>query len=65
MEELYAAKKSVRTEEYCVLCTKDLKNRACMWHGMGRNGEKEGGGGGWRHYVTWWEWEDMILLIEV
>ena len=43
MEELYAAKKSVRTEEYCVLCTKDLKNRACMWHGMGINGEKEGG----------------------
>ena len=49
MEELYAAKKSVRTEEYCVLCTKDLKNRACMWRGMERNGEKEGGVGGWRH----------------
>ena len=49
MEELYAANKSVRTEEHCVLCTKGLKSRACMWREMERNGEKEGGVDGWRH----------------
>ena len=49
MEELYAAKKSVRMEMYCVLCIKGLKNWANMWRGVGRNGEKEGRVGGWRH----------------
>ena len=49
MEKLYAAKKSVRVEMYCVLCTKGLKKQAYMWRGMERNGEKEGGVGGWRH----------------
>ena len=45
MEALYTAKKSVRMEMYCVLCTKGLKNWAHMWRGMERDGEK--GGGGW------------------
>ena len=49
MEKLYTAKKSVRMEMYRVLCTKGLKKRAYMWRGMERNGEKEGGVGGWRH----------------
>ena len=49
MEKLYTAKKSVKMEMYCVLCTKNLKNRAYMWRGVERNGEKEGEVGGWRH----------------
>ena len=49
MEKLYTAKKSVRMEMYCVLCTEGLKNWGYMWRGMERSGEKEGGVGGWRH----------------
>ena len=49
MEKLDTAKKSVRKEMYCVLCTKGLKKQAYMRRGMERNGEKEGGVGGWRH----------------
>ena len=49
MEKLYAAKKSVRMEMYCVLCTEGLKDWGYMWRGMERNGETEGGVGGWRH----------------
>ena len=45
MEKLYAAKKSVRMEMYCVLCTEGLKNWAYMWRGMERSDEKEGGVG--------------------
>ena len=55
MEKLDTAEKSVRKEMYCVLCSKGLKNRACMWRGMERNGEKEGGVGGWCNGTLQWE----------